>query len=191
MTELRPLELPETGVTVQIKRIPTLLLDDFWRSLPLPPKPPMQKVTYGSEEREEANPRHPDYLKALNEYDYDLGVRMLEFAVEFGVECEIDGAAVAAVRGWAEKAGAELPKDDKVVYVTRVLCQPRDLWRIRNAVFGRLEPREEEIRRKADSFRRPVQGKKHLRVAAPEVGSDVPPEPGVETGGPVGGVPVA
>lgn len=155
---LRDLTLPSSGVTLKIKRIPTLLLDDFWRSLPPPPKPPMQKVKYGEEEREEPNVAHPDYAEALAKYDYDLGLRMIEFAVQFGVECEIDQEAVAAVQAWAEKAGVELPGSDKLVYITRVLAHGEELAMIREAVLGRIEPTEKEVGRKAESFPGPVQG---------------------------------
>lgn len=157
--DLKDLTLPSSGVVLKIRRIPTLLLDDFWRNLPLPPAPPMQKVDYGDgKEHEEPNPGHPDYARTIDRYDYEVGLRMLEFAALFGVECEVDQEAVARVRGWAEKAGIELPGDDKLVYVTRILATGPDLRAIQEAVFGRVQPTEKEIGRKADRFQGEVPG---------------------------------
>lgn len=160
MTDLKEIRLPDSGQLLHVRRMPVSLLEDFRRTEPPPPGPPMQQVDYGGGKiKEEPNPAHPDYVGMLQDYYAALFDRASEFAIEFGVECEIDPKAIEKVRRWAEKRGAVLPDNDLVLYVTRVLAVTgKDLLTIQSAVFGRVEPTEEAVDKAAESFPGPVQG---------------------------------
>lgn len=142
----QPFTLPESGVVVQIIKPSFVVLDDYRRSLPPPPEPPIIEVEIMGKREQQENPNDPDFIRLMNEYISHIAQDSVEFAIQFGVLLELDDAAQAAVaraRAWAARHGIALPEDDKVVYVSRVLAQGSDVQAIHDAVFDRLEPSEE------------------------------------------------
>lgn len=130
-----------------------MLVEDWRATLPKAPLPPTQEVDYGGQKRMESNTSHPEYLAALQEHDYRIGMLAIEFAIERGVVLDIDQAAVAELRVWAETQCVALPKDDKVLYVSRILLPDiSDLILLRRAVFERFEPSEETIASAVERF---------------------------------------
>lgn len=156
----REITLPTSGAMLRIKHISPLLMDDFNASLPRPPEPPSQEVAYpGGVTKSEPNPSHPDHERALAEHDYRIGLKIIEFCIEFGADCEVDETQVKQLREWAARRNVTLPDDDKVLYVSRILAQSnRDLVAIRQGVLGLLQPTEEAVQKAADSFPGEVSG---------------------------------
>lgn len=155
----RELTLPVSGAVVGVRRIPSMLLDDYRKSMPKTPTPPMQEVEYNGVKSMEPNPSHPDYAQTMRDYLYNLGIQMIAFAVRFGVEVTVDEQAVKELRDWAQENGVQLPTDDKLLYVTRILAQGEDdLAAIQEAVFGRVQPTEATVEQTVQTFPSPVQG---------------------------------
>lgn len=146
--------LPDSGVTLRIKRISPMLLVDLRKNLKrtvAKPEPPMQEVLIGDEKKLQPNDAHPDYLAAMQEYNSELGLRYMEAIIKLGVECEVDQDEVRELRESA--VGPDLPEDDKVVYVSRVaVTSERDMQALQNAILGRSQPTEGAAQAAADSF---------------------------------------
>ena len=152
--------LPDSGVTVRIKRIGPALAKDLLRNIQqaiTKPKPPMQEVLLGDEKKMEPNLSYPDYLAAMRDYNGDLGMAFIEALVKYGVDADIDAEAVAALR--EDDPDHHLPKSDLVVYVTRVaLDSARDMSALQDAILGRFQPTEKAVAEAAATFPGQVQG---------------------------------
>lgn len=136
------LTLPDSGQTLEYRRVSHMLLADVQRSMK-PPRPPMQEVDYGGVKKMEPNPAHPDYAEALAEHRTALAEKILEVAIQYGVICDVDKARVAELRAAMTEAGVNLPANDKVLYVTRILCETgNDLNTLRDAVIRKSQPTE-------------------------------------------------
>jgi hypothetical protein len=154
-------EFRHVGVTLDIQRIPHMLLQDWRNALPPEPPIPTQEMEYGGKKVSEQNPSHPEYVAEIEEYNYNIGMRMIEFAIDRGVVIEVDRDAVAELRSWAEQQDppVELPKSDKVVFVSRILLPDLiDLVALRTAVFGRVVPTQEAIDQAVERFQPEVSG---------------------------------
>ena len=153
-SKITSVTLPDSGVTLQIKRISPMLLVDLRKQLKrgiAKPQPPLQEVLIGDEKKMQPNEAHPDYLAALQDYNADIGQLYIEAIIYLGVECEIDAASVLALR--ESDLGEFLPKSDKVVYVSRIACESeRDLTLMQNAILGRAQPTEAAVGESAESF---------------------------------------
>jgi hypothetical protein len=152
--------LPDSGVVVRIKRIGPPLANDIRRKLKkalIKPEPPMQEVLMGDVKELRPNLAHPDYLDALNEYTADLGMLFLAELIRYGVDADIDAAAVTNLR--EGDTDGLLPKSDLAVYVTRVAIESqRDMLALQDAILGRFQPTEAAVKEAADTFPGPVSG---------------------------------
>ncbi len=151
---LREVKFDHLGVTLKIRRIPRMLIEDWRKSLPAQPPVPTQEIDYGGgQKRLEENPTHPSYLQAIEAYNYDVGMRAIAFSIDRGVVVDVDQAAVTELRTWAAASGIQLPASDLVVFVSRILLPDlEDLVKLRQAVFGRTEATEEAIDQAVDRF---------------------------------------
>lgn len=144
---------PGSGGVVRVRRIPPMLLRDLQRKFK-PPRPPRQEVQFEKGVRTIPNPEHPDHVEALAAYEEELGDRILRLVVRLGVQCEVDAAAVAALRAEMAEEGIELEADDKYVYVTRILAETtEDLEALQQAVLGASTVTEEEVAAARERFR--------------------------------------
>lgn len=135
-----------------------MLLKDIAATLK-PPKPPMQEVDYGGTKRMEPNPAHPDYKEAMTEYQAKLNDLMFRVLVVIGVECEVDSESVKKVREQAGMFGAELPPEDKFVYIAHVLAKSEDdVKALRDLLLRRSQPTEAATAEAVDRFPAEVQG---------------------------------
>ena len=154
--------LPDSRATLEVNYVSPLLLNDIRKALRriiLKPEQPLVEVAYGETKKWEANPAHPEYRAALTDYNADFGQEFFQKLVRFGVQCEVDAQAVSKLRERAAAQGElELPEDDLVLYVTRILVTSQaDMQAIMNAVLRRSQPTEEAVTEKvADDFRPPV-----------------------------------
>src|SRR3990167_2097736 len=148
--------LPDSRATLEVNYVSPPLLNDMRKAIRrtiLKPEPPLVEVAYGETKKWEANPAHPEYRAALADYNADFGQEFFQQLVRFGVQCEVDARAVSELR---ERAAAlELPEDDLVLYVTRILVTSQaDMQALMNAVLRRSQPTEEAVTEKvADDFR--------------------------------------
>ncbi|HLC02387.1 MAG TPA: hypothetical protein VJK02_05080 [Anaerolineales bacterium] len=157
-SDLRPVEFPHLGLTLQVRRIPTLLVQDWRATHPKAPLPPTQEIDYGGQKRMESNPAHPAYQAEMLDYDYRIGLLAIDFAIDRGVVLPPDEMWIRQVEELREWAGRQtppviLPAEDKVVYVSRILLPDlEDLLLLRRAVFERVEPSEESIASAVERF---------------------------------------
>ena len=151
--------LPDSRAVLEVKFVSPLLLNDLRKAIRRThpkPEPPLVEVAYGETKKWEANPAHPEYRAALTDYNADFGQEFFQQLVRFGVRCEVDARAVSELR---ERAAAlELPEDDLVLYVTRILVTSQaDMQALMNAVLRRSQPTEEAVTEKVtEDFRPPV-----------------------------------
>ena len=75
---------PDTGITVKIRKVSPLLLNEIQRKNQ-PPKPPMNEVKYGDETRLEPNPADPEYQKAVQQHELDLELKLRRALLRLGV----------------------------------------------------------------------------------------------------------
>lgn len=151
--KLESVTLPDSGVTLQIRRLGPVLANDIRkrmkRNVPKP-APPMQEIDVGGEKRLEPNEAHPEYAAALQEYNADLAMFFIEELVKYGVVCEIDAEEVAQLRAMG---GDDLPKDDVVLYVTRLaITSQADMATLQNSILGRFQPTEAAVKSAAENF---------------------------------------
>lgn len=143
--EWSPLTLPDSGAILEYRRVSHMLLADVQRSSK-PPRPPLQEVDYAGNKKQEPNPAHPDYLEATQNYRRDLSENILNVAIELGVRVAVDVERVNELRETFKAANLALPVSDKVLYVTRVLCETgKDLETLRDAIIRKSQPTEEAV----------------------------------------------
>jgi len=155
--------LPDCGLVLRVRRVSPFLAKDIRKQIQRTlkkPEPPLQKVDYGDgKEHFEPNLAHPDYKSELGEYYTELGDLFLSQLIAFGVECEIDAERVKLFRERAAGYGIELPADDLVVYVSRVVgLSPADVRALQDAILGRIQPTEAKTAEAVESFPGQVQG---------------------------------
>lgn len=155
--EWSTLTLPDSGATLEYRRVSHMLLADVSNSIDAP-TPPMQEVDYGGKVRQEPNPSHPDYLRALSHYRQKQADKVLAVAVQVGVQVEINAQRIFELREQFKEMGVELPVNDKVLYVTRVLCETgNDLTALRDAIIRKSQPTEAAIAEKIETFPSDIQ----------------------------------
>ena len=72
-----------TGIRARIRPVSAKLLDEVQQMVPQPPVP---KQFIEEKGREEENPLHPAYLRAVEEANHERGMRTTEALLMFGVE---------------------------------------------------------------------------------------------------------
>ncbi len=157
----------DTGITLRIRHIPFTVTDRFFKQYEADhpaPKPPTNEVDYGDNEKvKEPNLADPTYLRRLGRYEKERGEVVNEQAkrlfTQLAVECEVDAAAVTALRAAMTQLGVELDVDDKFVYVWQIAVGTMEGHNeLMSAIQRRLQPTEEGIAEARQSFRGQVQG---------------------------------
>lgn len=153
--------LPDSGVTLRIKRIGPLLANDIRRRLKsklTKPQPPLQEVMIGDEKRMERNEANPTYIQELGEYNGQLGLMYLEELVRYGIVNDLDvngelKSEIAELRAMDDEG--MLPKDDFVLYVTRcALISKADMQSLQQSILGMFQPTEKAVAAATDNFQR-------------------------------------
>lgn len=156
------------GREVRIKPVSFNTITAIDRSFPRP-EPPVQNTDLGPE----ANYSHPDYLLAMNQWTRLINEKRLETLFIYGVEADIDQAALADFRAKAEKVGLKVPADDLMCYVMHVCVGTRaEDEAFQNALVEASIPTEQKISEAADGFKSPAEGQGHPEALGSEIGSD-------------------
>lgn len=155
-TKLHPFVFPDSGKRISIRKVSPFLADEIRKAYP-PPKPPVQTVVIDGVERAEANPAHPDYLRALAEYNAEFGRRVQSIMIKRGVVVELgdgDKAEVAELRADMAEEGVTLRGSDEDVYLWHIcISTPQDLTDLATAIVQRSQPTEGSIAAALDNFR--------------------------------------
>lgn len=167
--KLYPFTFPDTGRSVQIRKVSTLLRAELRRQVVArppfaEPQPPMSTVDYGDGQVQIPNPAHPVYQQLRAEWarkvNEEVSAQLKQIAIRRGVVADVDTAAVARVREDAAADGIDLAAyDDHYVYVAFVCVGSEDDWvDLLKAVFERSAPQEAAIEAHIASFPPDVPG---------------------------------
>lgn len=166
--KLESFTFPDSGITVQLRKVSPLLRDDvdaLMRRQHPPPDPPMQVLDtgFGDGATPQPNVADPAYRQAVAEWQLAhwqrVGDALLRLAVTRYVECAVDTAAVAELRAAMAAIGVELDADDKYVYITRIAIASRDdQTDFSNALFQRTTQLREAVDSHKATFRGDVPG---------------------------------
>lgn len=152
-----PPELPEftfvgSDITVRLRKVSPFLLGEVAKSVPKP-MPPLNTVDYGNGPTQEPNEADPGYLQALEEYKQEVGNRNLRALIHLGVECEVDAAAVQALRTQMATFGVDLDPDDKWVYIVNIAITDTDeIVELRDAILRKSQPTEGAVQESLAAF---------------------------------------
>jgi hypothetical protein len=164
--KLEPFTFPDTGRTVQIRKVSTLLRAETRRQVIASPgfeepRPPMSEVDYGDGKIKIPNPAHPVYQQLLldwtNKVNAEVYARIRQIVLKRGVvvtEKEIDQDAVTQVRSVSAETGTDLTAyDDRYVYVAFVcIGSEKDWTELIRAVYDRNAPQEAAIQAHIATF---------------------------------------
>jgi len=148
LPEARTVTLPFSGRVVALNYVSPLLLNDLRKATGRAlrkrgvekPEPPV------AGDPPVPNPHDPEYITASREYAMLEGEAFLELLFKYGVAEPVDQAAVAALRALAAEDELELPADDKVLYVTRLLAgNGDDIAALQDAIIGTGHPTEKAV----------------------------------------------
>lgn len=154
----RTVTLPYSGRVVTLNYVSPLLLNDLRKATAKTLRKrgvekPVVPAVNGTD-----NPHHPEYLVAQHEYAMAEGEVFLELLFKYGVADAVDVEAVAALRKLGEEDGLDLPADDKVLYVTRLLAGNNDdIVTLQDAIMGTGHPTEKAVAEKLAAFPAEVQ----------------------------------
>lgn len=152
------LVLPDSGYTLEYRPVSHMLLSDAVRSVRRP-EPPLIEVDYSGNKRMEPNVNSPEYQLALSNFQAAQNNKALEIAVLIGVQVTVHKERCDELRQALVDSGLELPRNDKVLYVTRILCETGlDLQTLRDAIIRRSQPTEGAVAESTDRFQSDVQG---------------------------------
>lgn len=160
----------DTGRTVQIRKVSTLIRSEIRRQIVADPRfaepaPPTSEVDYGNGLVAIANRAHPIYQQLLRAWEQrvqeELSERLKQIVLARGVVVDaIDDAAVAAARADLTSIGVDTTAyDDRYVYLAFVcIGSDADWTELLRAVFQRSAPQEAAIAAHIATFPGDVSG---------------------------------
>lgn len=133
-----------SGVTVTCVRVSPLLMQKLWRDFP-EPKPPVAKVVIDGVEREEENPAHPDYERAMLEHKLSMETRLRRLFIDQGVKYNLTPEDLERVKDlrafWKETFDRELDGNNLFVFISYIAIQSeKDFEAITEEVSGQSQP---------------------------------------------------
>lgn len=154
--------LPDSGYTVEARRIGIDALQQIritaQREI-LKPTVPIVETELGSEE----NPADPDYKQALADWEDAVSTRaghkLFDLIANYAILTPTDTDAVTELRQACSTVGAELPSDDRSVFVWSIVAPTeRDHMALIAFVIGKSLPDEAAVQAQRDTFRGDVVG---------------------------------
>lgn len=167
--KLEPFTFRDTGRTVAIRKVSTLLRAEVRRQVLrdpefAEPQPPQSTVDYGDGNIQIPHTGHPVYVQLRAAWSARVaaavGERLKPIAIRRGVVAEIDADAVARIRADMAALGVPLDDyDDAYVYVAFVCIGSEDDWtELLKAIFERSAPSEEAVQAHMATFPGDVRG---------------------------------
>lgn len=125
------------------------------------PAPPLAPGIGGAME---PNPADPEYAAAVQRWQLETQLRVMDAMLDYAVDIEVDQAALDDVRTLFERVGAPLDEiSDKVAYIKH--CCVFDLSRDLSAVSALIRdgiPTEADVQAHVETFRGDVERNGHL-----------------------------
>lgn len=161
MSKFESYTVKDTGATFQIRKVSPLLLLKLRDKFP-PPVPPQQEVDYGDGvKRLEANPAHPEYVKAQADYDQMMELKARELMVRRGVIIDWTEERQAEYQEFADwwQATYDEPLDgdrnfNYIYYIA--IGSDSDLEELITALVRRSQPTEEAVKAATARFQGPA-----------------------------------
>lgn len=75
------------GAVLKLQPVTNMILNNITRERPQPKVP---RVFIEAKGREEENPNDPDYLEAMNNYNYEIGMLAIDISVALGTALDLD-----------------------------------------------------------------------------------------------------
>ena len=150
-----------TGVVLKVWSINPMLLDFSLRTN-LPPLPRPPKVFIEAKGREEENPDHPDYIRAVADYNSAKADLVNDLLMGLGTEIASvpEGFSRPKDKGWAddlEAVGVKVPADGlkRYIYWAKFVAvrNAQDVIDTLNAITENIATPEDKVIEAADSFR--------------------------------------
>lgn len=157
MANLQPFIFPDSGVEVKIRKVSPLLALEVQRSIKKP-EPPMETVILASgEESQEPNRSHPDYEKALRDYNIEVEEKTKKLLINRGVVITMTEEMkqdVKDLRAYMEdEMDTQLPVNDKEAYISYIaIASAKDFETLIHAVLGASQPTQEAVEEAKESF---------------------------------------
>lgn len=144
------------GATGKLKPVPPLLRTYHANKMLPKPQPPMQDTPLGPI----ANPDHPAYVQALEEWGEKKELFFRKLYLELGVEIEVPKGEVEAYRElMRDVMGTELEGSDKFIYLSCLCIQTDEEWnRLLTQLITFAQPTEEAVQEHLDTFPAPARG---------------------------------
>jgi hypothetical protein len=164
--KLRDFTFADSGIKVQIRKVSPNLMRELEKAFP-PPKPPVERVNYGTadepEWREEENPLNDAYRSTMDEYNTKMEDRIQALLIKRGVVMDMTEDVKASVdelrQQWREDFNADLPEDDKLVFIKYIAAGTiEDLTDLIMAIMRRSQPLEEDIQAEEAAFQGKISG---------------------------------
>lgn len=150
----------DSGYSILYRKVSPYLAMEVRKNYP-PPKPPTQRVNYGTAEnpewREEENLAHPEYKNTLLEYNQKLEEKMRTVLLKRGTKIDWTPdlrKELEDVRSTMAEQGIELSiKDDHIAFISYVaMASAEDIQSLLSKIMRVSQPTEEEIHTVMDSF---------------------------------------
>jgi hypothetical protein len=166
--KLEDFTFPDTGRTVQIRKVSTLIRAEIRRQVAaepafIEPTPPMVEVDYGDGKIRTPNPAHSTYQQLMREWEgrinREVGERLKAIVIRRGVVVDqIDTAAVDQARADLAAIGINTSAyDDRYAYIAFVcIGSESDLKDLLKATFERSAPSEAAIQAHIATFQSDV-----------------------------------
>lgn len=146
----------DTGEVVFVSKVSLFLAREITKNFP-PPKPPLNKVMYGTEEVWEPNESDPEYIEAVRAHDEEVKLILMRLMIKRGVWVQWDdykASQVASLRQDALDLKTELDPDDKLAWIMYIAAgTPEDMNELLTAITQRSQPTEGAIRENISNFR--------------------------------------
>lgn len=153
----------DTGITVSIRKVSPLLLNELRRRNP-EPQPPKNLVDYGDGKKVlEENRADPDYMAALDKHAQELELKMRMLLIRWGVVYELTAQDLEQVKQlkefWQTEYQQELEGTDLEVFISYIaIGTVEDLEELTNAIMRRSQPTPAAEGEAAQRYKSPVPG---------------------------------
>ena len=156
--KLYPYLIKDSGVTINIRKVSPLLLNEVSKKFPRPTAP-LNEVDYGDgKKKQEPNEADPDFQVSLSAWQQAIYIETQRIMIDRGVVITLTDEQKEDVRElrkyWKDTYDSELTGSDVFVYVTLIaLSTQEDIQELIEGITRRSQPTEGAIAEAVTSFR--------------------------------------